>query len=79
MGNETGDTEMTNTTHSELATFAARFNIAASDAYVLPALFERSAQMVGLPVRALIAQATYTNNALGEYLAAAAHKVASED
>lgn len=64
---------------SELAAFAARFNIAASEAYVLPALFERSAQMIGMPIRAMVAEATYRNPALGEYLAAAARKVALED
>ena len=65
--------------HSELAIFATRHGIAASDAYVLPALFERSAEMVGVSVRALLSQATYTNHALGEYLANAARKVAAED
>ncbi|PKA40439.1 hypothetical protein CWR43_28075 [Rhizobium sullae] len=63
----------------ELATFAARFNIVAADAYVLPALFERAAQMVGMPIRAMVAEATYRNNALGEYIATAARKVAAED
>jgi hypothetical protein len=63
----------------ELATFAARYSIEPKDAYVLPALFERSAELVGLPVRALLSQATYTNRALGEYLATAARKVATED
>lgn len=65
--------------HSELATFAARFNIAASEAYILPALFERTAQMAKMPVRAFLAQATYSNHALGEYLAEAARKIARED
>lgn len=65
--------------HNELATFAARFNVAVADAYVLPALFERTAQMVNLPVRALLSQATYSNQALGEYLANAARKVAIAD
>jgi len=64
---------------NELAAFAARFAIVPADAYVLPALFERSAQLANMPVRALLSQATYTNNALGEYLANAARKVARED
>lgn len=64
---------------SEFATFAVRFNVSVADAYVLPALFERSAQMVGLPTRALLAQATYSNPKLGEYLAEAARKVAAAD
>ena len=63
----------------DLATFAARHNISVKDAYVLPALFERSAQMVGMAPRALVAEATFRNPALGEYLANAARKVAAED
>lgn len=63
----------------DLASFASRFNIAPADAYVLPALFERSAQKVGMPMRALIAEATFRNASLGEYLAEAARKVAAQD
>lgn len=63
----------------DLASFASRFNINAADAYVLPALFERSAQKVGMPTRALIAEATFGNAALGEYMAEAARKVAAQD
>jgi hypothetical protein len=63
----------------DLATFAARFNVSVQDAYVLPALFERSAQKVGMAPRALVAEATFRNQALGEYLAAAARKVAIAD
>lgn len=63
----------------ELAIFASRFNVATSDAYVLPALFERTAQKVNMSPRALLAEATFRNNALGEYLANAARKVALED
>jgi hypothetical protein len=63
---------------NELATFAARFNVAVVDAYVLPALFERIAQKVNMAPRALLAQ-TFTNAALGEYLATVARKVAIED
>jgi hypothetical protein len=63
----------------EYVSFASRFGISAKDAYVLPALFDRSAQMAGMPVRALLSQATYSNQALGDYLANAARKVARED
>lgn len=63
----------------EYAAFAARFNIAPCDAYVLPALFEQSAAKVNMPLRALVAEATYRNNALGEYLASAARDVAAND
>lgn len=59
--------------------FAGRFNIPAADAYVLPALFERAAQKVGISRAALLAEATYRNRALGEYLADCARKVAAED
>lgn len=63
----------------DLATFAARFNIAPADAYVLPALFERSAEKVEMAPRALVAEATFRNRALGEYLADCARKVAATD
>lgn len=63
----------------EYVAFASRFNVAVADAYVLPALFERTAQLVGMAPRALLSQATYSNNALGEYLAGCARKVAAED
>ena len=64
---------------NELAIFARRFNISAADAYVLPALFEGAARKVNMAPRALLAQATYSNQALGEYLAGCARKVAAED
>jgi hypothetical protein len=63
----------------EYVTFAARFSLPASVAYVLPALFENAAAKAGMPVRALLSQATYSNQPLGEYLANAARKVAAED
>lgn len=63
----------------DLVTFASRFNVSVADAYVLPAVFERSAQMVGMQPRQLVAEATFRNQALGEYLADAARKVAAED
>ena len=63
---------------NELATFAARFGIAPAVAYVLPALFERTAERLGMHPRVLVAEATYRNPPLGEYLAEAARKVAAE-
>jgi len=63
----------------DLATFAARFNVSPKDAYVLPALFERSAQKVNMAPRALVTEATFRNPALGEYLANAARQVATAD
>lgn len=65
--------------HTELAIFAARFSIEPAEAYVLPTVFERAAQMVGLPIRSLLSQATYSNQPLGEYIASVARKVAQED
>lgn len=64
---------------NEYAIFASRFGISPSVAYVLPALFEGAAKKVNLPVRALLSQATYSNQALGSYLADCARKVAEED
>lgn len=63
----------------DLATFASRFNVSHKDAYVLPALFERSAAMAGMTQRAFVIEATYRNNALGLYMADAARKVAIAD
>lgn len=66
----------TNLIHSEIADFAIRFNISPSVAYTLPAVFDKIAEAAGQPVRAIIAQATYTNPALGEYIRQVAHEVA---
>lgn len=63
----------------ELATFAARYSLTPANAYVLPALFEHAAKAINMPVRALIAEATYRNPKLGEYLAGCTAKVALED
>ena len=63
---------------SELAAFAARYSLPASVAYVLPALFENAAAKAGMHPRALVAEATYRNHALGEYLANAARTVAAQ-
>lgn len=63
---------------SELAAFAARFSVPSSAAHVLPALFDNAAQKVGMSARALVAEATYRNAALGQYLADAARKVAAQ-
>ena len=63
---------------NEIATFAARFNVSPSDARALPAVFENAAKKVNMSVRGLVSTATYNNRELGEYLAAAARKVAPE-
>lgn len=64
---------------SDLTVFASRFNIAPADAYVLPALFDNAAAKVGMSPRALIAEATFRNHDLGEYLANAARTVAAQE
>jgi hypothetical protein len=64
---------------SNYVAFAARFSITEKDAYVLPALFEGAARKVGMHPEALLSQATYSNPALGAYLAEAARKVAEQD
>jgi hypothetical protein len=66
-----------NTTH-EFVTFALRYNIRVRDAYVLPALFERSAQLTGRGPEELLKEAN-RNPALGSYMAEAAAKVAAAD
>jgi hypothetical protein len=65
--------------HNEYAAFAARFAIPPAQAYVLPALFESAAWKVGMGVATLVADATYRNRELGEYIAAAAKRVAEQD
>ncbi len=61
---------------NEIAIYAARFQIAPSVAYVLPALFEKCAAEVDMPVRSLVSQATYSNKELGVYIAEIARTVA---
>ena len=48
-------------------------------AMVLPGLFEKAAQIVEKPARAVINAATYTNNELGEYVAGMARKLAETE
>jgi hypothetical protein len=64
--------------HQDLATFAARFAISPAQAFVLPALFERVAQMAGRSTRQMVVDATYNNRELGEYLASVAKEVAAK-
>lgn len=63
----------------EYAIFAARYGIEPRDAYVLPALFENAAGKAKMPLRAFVAEATYRNRALGDYLAGVCRKIAAED
>lgn len=61
-----------------LADFAIRYNVDVKDAYVLPALFERSAEKINMTAIALANEAM-VNTKLGSYLAEAAAKVAIYD
>ena len=61
-----------------LADFAIRYNVDVKDAYVLPALFERSAEKINMTAIALANEAM-VNTKLGFYLAEAAAKVAIYD
>lgn len=61
-----------------LIAFAVRYNVATVDAYVLPALFERTAQKLGRAQEWLVREAL-ENGPLGEYLAGCAATVARED
>lgn len=61
---------------NEYAIFATRFNVPASAAYVLPALFEKAAASQGMATRALLNTATFNNRELGEYLAGVAKRIA---
>ena len=64
---------------NEFAVFATRFGVPVSAAYVLPALFDGAAKKIGMHPRTLLAEATYRNRGLGDYLAELALKVAAED
>ena len=61
-----------------LVAFASRFNLSPAQAVVLPALFDKAASEVNMEVAALVAEATYNNRKLGEYLASVAVTVANE-
>lgn len=61
-----------------LTAFALRYNVAVADVYVLPALFERTAQKLGRAQTWLVQEAL-KNRPLGEYLAGCALTIARED
>lgn len=63
---------------TDLVAFAGRFNLSPDEAVVLPALFEKAASEVNMPRAALVAEATYRNIKLGEYLAQVAREVAQK-
>lgn len=62
---------------NEIAIFAARFSVSPHDAVVLPALFQRAAKSVKMPLGVFIDTATYRNNELGEYIAKCASDIRS--
>ncbi|AUZ94848.1 hypothetical protein FDI40_gp036 [Agrobacterium phage Atu_ph07] len=62
----------------QLVEFAIRYSVSSKDSYVLPALFERSAEKINMTAIDLVNEAM-VNTKLGFYLAEAAAKVAIED
>jgi len=64
--------------HSEMATFAARHSLSPEQAVVLPALFSNVSKKTGHSERQLVADATFNNPKLGEYLASVAREVAAQ-
>lgn len=67
---------MTDLILSEIAIFAERQSVSPSVAYTLPTVFDKIAEIAGQPVRAIIAQATYSNQPLADYIKEVAEKVA---
>lgn len=62
---------------SLLLTFAELYNLAPSEAHVLPALFEKAASEANMDLGVFIDTAIYRNKELGEYMADTARKIAS--
>jgi len=52
----------------EVATFAERFSVPAEAAVALPAVFGKVVEVSGRPLRSIVAEATYKNSALAEYI-----------
>lgn len=52
---------------TEISIFAERHQVG-PEAYVLPTIFSKIAEMMELPERAIISQATYTNQPLADYI-----------
>lgn len=59
-------------------TFAEKFNVAVEDAYVIPATFERAAEKMNMALGKFLAEATYLNMPLGEYMAGVCKTVAQK-
>lgn len=66
------------TTQNEIVTFAMSQGIGLELVYTLPAIFDKVAQIAGQPVRAIISQATYTNQPLADYIKELAIEVAGK-
>jgi len=66
---------MTDLTLNEIALFAARHGIDPEVAYTLPTIFGNIALKAGKPVRVIIAQATYSNQALADYIKGVAEEI----
>lgn len=67
---------MTHAEQNAMVYFAARHGITPMQAVALPAIFENASKKTGLSVRSLLRDATYTNMALGRYLADIARRMA---
>ena len=63
---------------TEMAVFAARFNLTPAEAVTLPAVFEHAALSQNLEVRGLVSLATYDSPKVGQYLADLAKEVATK-
>lgn len=62
---------------SLLLTFAELYNLAPSEAYVLPVLFAKAASEADMDLALFVDTAIYRNKELGEYMAVTARTIAS--
>ena len=67
-------TNLTPSLANEIATFAIRYQVTPHAARALPYTFSQAAEAAGKSVRGIVADATYNNHPLGEYIAQVATK-----
>lgn len=72
-------TQLTPLVTSEIAIFAERYSVPVEQAYTLPAIFNKMAEIGKQPVRSVVNQAIYRNPELAEYVKELSAKVANED
>ena len=58
-----------------IAIFARRHSITVEQAVALPAIFDRAAKEVGMTPQQLVSMATYSNQALADYIKQLAQEV----